>query len=84
MRDVRLKIDWENSKILDIENDYAKRKFIESFFINSKNNSLNDRDSVAFPQMYQNLFAPFVRSSSPLHEKLHGSVVNLVSGVAMT
>ena len=57
-------IDWENSEILDLENDYAKRKFIESFFINSQNNSLNDRDFVAFPQVYQNLFAPFARSCS--------------------
>ena len=57
-------IDWENSEILDNENDYAKRKFIESIFINSQNNSLNDRDSVAFPQVYQNLFAPFLRFSS--------------------
>ena len=57
-------IEWENSDILDIETDYAKWKFIESFFINSQNNSLNDRDSVAFPKIYQNLFAPFARSSS--------------------
>ena len=57
-------IDWENSEILDLENDYAKRKFIESYFINSQNNCLNDRDSVAFPHVYQNLFAPIVRSSS--------------------
>ena len=26
-------IVWENSKILDLENDYAKRKFIESFLL---------------------------------------------------
>ena len=32
-------IDWENSEILDLENDYAKQKFIQSFFINSQNNS---------------------------------------------
>ena len=57
-------IDWENSETLDLENDYAKRKFIESYFINSQNNCLNDRDSVAFPHVYQNLFAPIVRSSS--------------------
>ena len=57
-------IDWENSEILDLENDYAKRKFIESYFINSQNNCLNHRDSVTFPQVYQNLFAPIVRFSS--------------------
>ena len=59
-----MKLSGKNFEFLDLENDYAKRKFIESFFINSQNNSLNDRDSVAFPQVYQNLFAPFVRSSS--------------------
>ena len=69
---------WNVSTWLDIETDYAKWKFIESFFINSQNNSLNDRDSVAFPKIYQNLLVP------ALHEKLHGSVVNSVSGVAMT
>ena len=42
-------IDWENFEILDIENDHVKRKFIKSFFIDLQNNSLNDRDSVAFP-----------------------------------
>ena len=57
-------IDWENFEILDLENDYVKRKFIESYFINSQNNCLNDRNSVAFPHVYQNLFAPIVRSSS--------------------
>ena len=57
-------IDWENSEILDLENDYARRKFIESYFITPQNNCLNDRDSLAFPQVYQNLFAPIVRSSS--------------------
>ena len=43
---------------------HAKRKFIESYFINSQNNCLNDRDSVAFPHVYQNLFAPILRYSS--------------------
>ena len=26
-------IDWENSESLDLENDYAKRKFIELFLL---------------------------------------------------
>ena len=62
----------------NLKNVHAKRKFFESFFLNSPNNNSNDRDSVAFPQVYQNLFVP------ALHEKLHRSVVNLVSGFAMT
>ena len=48
-------IDWDNYEILDIETDFKRRKFIESFFKNSENDELNDRDSVSFPQMYRNL-----------------------------
>ena len=59
-----MKLTGKILKILDLESDYAKRKFIESYIITSQNNSLNDRDSVAFPQVYQNLFAPIVRSTS--------------------
>ena len=56
-------IDWDNYEILNIETDFKRRKFIESFFINSENDALNDRDSVSFPQMYRNLqqnYAMFV------------------------
>ena len=67
-------IDWENSEILDPENDDAKRKFIESYFINSQNNCLNDRDSVRFLMYIKicslQLFVPV------LHEKLQSCVVN--------
>ena len=47
-------INWENYKI---ETDYHKRKFIESFYINSVSNVLNDKKSVCFPSIYQNLFS---------------------------
>ena len=50
-------IDWENYEILKIETDYHKRKFIESFYINSLSNVLNDKKSVCFPSIYQNLFS---------------------------
>jgi len=49
-------IDWNNCEILDIKTDYVKRKFIESYCINSHNNIMNDRNSVAFPYVYRNLF----------------------------
>ena len=49
-------IDWKNYEILQIETDYHKRKFIESFYINSLSNVLNDKKSVCFPSIYQNLF----------------------------
>ena len=35
-------IDWKNYKILQIETDYHKRKFIESFYMNSLFYVLND------------------------------------------
>ena len=50
-------IDWKNYEILQIETDYRKRKFIESFYINSLFNVLNDKKSVCFPSIYQNLFS---------------------------
>ena len=50
-------IDLENYKILQIETDYHKRKFIHSFYINSLSNVLNDERSVCFPSIYQNLFS---------------------------
>ena len=49
-------IDWENYESLQIETYYQKRKFIESFYINSLSNVLNDKKSVCFPSIYQNLF----------------------------
>ena len=39
---------WNNYKILQIETDYHKRKFIESFYINSLSNVFNDKRSVVF------------------------------------
>ena len=50
-------IDWKSYEVLQIETDYHKRKFIESFYINSLSNVLNDKKSVSFPSVYQNLFS---------------------------
>ena len=50
-------IDWKNYEILQIETDYHKRKFIELFYINSFSNVLNDKKSVCFPSIYQNLLS---------------------------
>ena len=50
-------IDWKNYENLQIETVYYKRKFIESFCLNSLSNVLNDKKSVCFPSMYQNLFS---------------------------
>ena len=50
-------IEWKNYEILQIETDYHKRKLIESFYINSLSNVLNDKKSVCFPFIYPNLFS---------------------------
>ena len=52
-------IDWKNYEILQIETDYHKRKFIESFYINSLSNVLHDKKSVCFPSIYQKLFSQY-------------------------
>ena len=52
-------IDWKNYEILQIETDYHKRKLIESFYITSLSNVLNDKKSVCFPSIYQNLFSQY-------------------------
>ena len=41
-------IDWKNYEILQIETDCHKRKFIESFYINSLFNDLNDKNPFVF------------------------------------
>ena len=48
--------DWKQSKILCYECDFYKRRFIESFYINSLDNVMNDKNSVDFPNIYKNLF----------------------------
>ena len=46
-------INWKNYKILQIETDYHKHKFIESFYINLlSTNVLNDKKSICFPSIY--------------------------------
>ena len=50
-------IDWDNYEILENEIDYHTRKFIESFYLNSLSNVLNDKKSVCFAKIYQNFFS---------------------------
>ena len=35
--------DWENSEVFTLETNYHKRRFIESFYTNQKQNSMNDK-----------------------------------------
>jgi len=34
--------DWQNCKMLTYDPDFAKRKFLESYFINENSNAMND------------------------------------------
>ena len=47
-------LDWENSKVLTFETNNRKRRFIESFYINQKHNSMNDKKSIFMPAIYNN------------------------------
>ena len=44
--------NWNQSKLVQFETNYHKRKFIESFFINNNRKSMNDKKSVLFPNVY--------------------------------
>ena len=59
-------IKWENYRILQIETDYHKCKFIESFYVNSLSNALNDKKSVfhLYTKIcFRNIIFQFSRSS---------------------
>ena len=45
-------VDWANAKILNFELDFAKRRFIESYFINQIPNTMNDKQNGKFPSIY--------------------------------
>ena len=50
--DNELSMDWANAKILDFELDFAKRRFIESYFINQIPNTMNDKQNDKFRSIY--------------------------------
>ena len=43
-------MNWSRTQIVAFENDFRKRRFIESFFINSTANVINEKSSDLFPQ----------------------------------
>ena len=49
------RIAFGNFEILNYNIDYDKRKFLESLYINSTKNSINDKDWNVFPKIYKNL-----------------------------
>jgi len=47
--------DWSNCKILQFENDYRKRRFLESFHINKNLHAMNDKTNCFYSEIYQSL-----------------------------
>ena len=47
------RIDWENSAILAIENDYKKRRFLESFYIRKIDFSFNDKINSLYSELFK-------------------------------
>ena len=45
-------MDWANAKILDVKLDFAKRQFIESYFINLISNTMSDKQNDKFSSIY--------------------------------
>ena len=46
-------MNWSKTQIVAFENDFRKRRFIESFFINSTPNVINEKSSDLFPNIYK-------------------------------
>jgi len=46
-------MNWQQSKVLYFECDFHKRRFIESYYINSDQSSMNDKSSDMFPDIYR-------------------------------
>jgi len=50
------RMKWSKTQIVTFENDFRKRRFIESFFINSTPNVINKKSSDLFPKIYKATF----------------------------
>jgi len=51
--DLNHRMDWANSKVLEFESNYYRRRFIESFHIHSDNDTTNEKRSDLFPDIYR-------------------------------
>jgi len=49
-------MNWSKTQIVAFENDFRKRRFIESFFINFTPNVINEKSSDLFPNIYKATF----------------------------
>ena len=50
------RMNWSKTQIVAFENDFRKKRFIESFFINSTPNVINKKSSYLFPNIYKATF----------------------------
>ena len=50
------RMNWSKTQIVAFENAFRKRRFIESFFINSTPNVINEKSSDLFPNIYKATF----------------------------
>ena len=48
-------IDFDDSSILAFESDFFKRRFLESFFINNKITTVNDKENCFYNEIYNDL-----------------------------
>jgi len=46
-------MDWQQSQVLEFECDFHKRRFIESYYINTDQSSMNDKSSDMFPDIHR-------------------------------
>jgi len=51
--DLNHRMDWANSKVLEFESSYYRRRFIESFHIHSDKDTMNEKRSDLFPDIYR-------------------------------
>ena len=47
--------NWDASKIVTVEQDFFKRRFLESYFISNSSVALNDKVNELFPVIYHSL-----------------------------
>ena len=50
------RMNWSKTRIVAFENDFRERLFIESFFINSTPNVINEKSLVLFLNIYKATF----------------------------
>jgi len=48
--------DWPKTKFLVFETDFKKRRFLESFFINTNGIVMNNKTNDLFPSVYKSAF----------------------------